>query len=82
MACSKPVVASSIDGYASVLTHNEEGLLVPPKDADSLAQALLSLLGDSSLRNRMGEKGVLHAQKFSWENVSTQIMDYYLELLH
>jgi phosphatidylinositol alpha-mannosyltransferase len=82
MACSKPVVASSIDGYASVLTHNEEGLLVPPKDADSLAQALLSLLADNSLRNRMGEKGVLHAQKFSWENVSTQIMDYYLELLH
>lgn len=82
MSCSKPVIASSIAGYASVLTHTEEGLLVPPKDVDSLAQALLTLLNDSSLRERMGEKGKLHAQKFSWENVCRQVMDYYVELLN
>jgi glycosyltransferase involved in cell wall biosynthesis len=65
-----------------VLTHNEQGLLVPPRNVDSLAEALLTLLNDSSLRERMGEKGVLHARKYSWENVSRQIMDYYIELLN
>jgi phosphatidylinositol alpha-mannosyltransferase len=82
MSCGKPVIASNIAGYASVLTHNEQGLLVPPRDVDSLAQSLLTLLNDSSLRERMGEKGIIHARKFSWENVSRQVMDYYTELLN
>ena len=36
MAIGKPIVASNIDGYASVMTHGTEGLLVPPKDSKSI----------------------------------------------
>jgi phosphatidylinositol alpha-mannosyltransferase len=82
MACGKPVVASNIEGYATVLSHNEEGLLVPKGDAASLAQALLSLLNDRALRETMGEKGKVKAKKYSWENVAHQVMDYYKILRH
>ena len=81
MACGKPVVATNIQGYASVLAHGEEGLLVPPKDEEALAQALLSLLNDKSLRLRMGNKGKIKAEKYSWPNVTRQVMDYYNSLL-
>ena len=81
MACGKPVVAFNIEGYASVLDHNEEGLLVPVGDEESLAQALLSLLNDHSLRHEMGAKGQVKAQKYSWANVAQEVMDYYTSLL-
>ena len=38
MAAGKPVVATNIDGYASVITHQEEGLLVEPKSDDALGR--------------------------------------------
>jgi phosphatidylinositol alpha-mannosyltransferase len=81
MASGKPVVASNIGGYASVLAHGEDGLLVPPKDDDALAQSLLTLIKDESLRNAMGSKGRIEAEKYSWENVARQVMDFYEDLL-
>jgi phosphatidylinositol alpha-mannosyltransferase len=82
MACGKPVIATSILGYASVLTHGDEGLLVPPRDEKSLANALLSLLHDKSLRLQMGKRGITKAEKYSWTNVARLIMDYYNSLLN
>ncbi|HEX75071.1 MAG TPA: glycosyltransferase family 4 protein [Dehalococcoidia bacterium] len=81
MASGKPVVATDIEGYASLLTHGEEGLLVPPRDEEALARALLSLLNDESLRHWMGAKGRIKAEKYSWANVAQQVMDYYTSLL-
>jgi phosphatidylinositol alpha-mannosyltransferase len=81
MACGKPVVATSIEGYASLLANDEGGLLVPPRDKEALAGALLSLLNDKSLRHRMGAKGRIKAEKYSWANVAKQVMDYYTTLL-
>ena len=81
MAVGKPVVASNIEGYASVVTHNVDGLLVPPKDEEMLAQALISLLTDQSLRQQMGANGRLKAEKYSWERVTQRVFDYYLECL-
>jgi phosphatidylinositol alpha-mannosyltransferase len=80
MACGKPVVASDIVGYASLLTHNEQGLLVEPADEEALAQALLTLLKDGSLRRKMGEKGLATAPRYSWSNVARQVLDYYSSL--
>ncbi len=61
MAVGKPVVASSIEGYASLITHGVDGLLVPPKDDKGLAQALISLLSDEPRRQQMGARGRLKA---------------------
>jgi len=80
MASGKPVVASNIEGYNDVLSHGEEGLLVPPKNADALAQALLSLAKDKSLRQQMGAKGRTKAKEYSWENIAHRVMGYYATL--
>lgn len=81
MACAKPVIATDIEGYASVVAHSEDGLLVPPRDDKSLARALLSLLDDRTLRHQMGAKGRSKAEKYSWANVAGQVMDQYVSLL-
>jgi len=81
MAVGKPIVASNIGGYPSVVTDGVEGILVPPKDEDALAEAILRLLKDDTLRLEMGAKGKLRAQNYSWKSIAQKTMDYYLELL-
>jgi phosphatidylinositol alpha-mannosyltransferase len=82
MAAGLPIVASNIEGYAGVLTHGVEGLLVLPGDEEGLANAILSLLEDADQRRRMGEEGRRRAQEFAWERVSQQVLSYYERLLH
>ena len=81
MAAGKPVVASRIDGYASVLSDNNEAILVPPRDNEALAQALRSLLTDESLRAEMGARGRVNVMKYSCEQVAGSIFDYYTRIL-
>lgn len=81
MAVGTPIVASNIEGYASVVTHGEEGLLVPPKDSTELAKAIITLLKDEPLRQKMGVKGRTTAEQYSWERIARRVCDYYLEVL-
>jgi len=81
MAVGKPVVASNIPGYANVVTHGVEGLLVPPKDEEELAQALISVMSDQPLRVQMGARGRVKAQEYGWERIARRVMDYYVRVL-
>ncbi|MCX5996880.1 MAG: glycosyltransferase family 4 protein [Chloroflexi bacterium] len=80
MASGTPVVATSIPGYASVLTDGQEGLLAMPENPRSLADALLRLLNDRQARLKMAQNGLATAEQYSWENVSRQVLEYYLSL--
>jgi phosphatidylinositol alpha-mannosyltransferase len=81
MAMGKPLVASNIDGYASVATHNAEALMVPPKDEHALAEALITLATDAKLRREMGERGKRKAAEYGWEHIARRVMDCYQEIL-
>jgi phosphatidylinositol alpha-mannosyltransferase len=76
------VVASNIGGFASVLTHGVEGLLVRPKDNDALEAALLQLIDDPQMRANMSAIGRERAQHFSWERVSQRVLSYYERLAY
>jgi glycosyltransferase involved in cell wall biosynthesis len=60
---------------------NEEGLLVAPKDVEGLSEALLTLVDDRALREKMGQKGRLNAEKYSWPNVAERVLNFYKGLL-
>lgn len=57
MACARPIVATDTGGIPEVVVHEETGLLVPPRDADSLADALVTLLKDDSRALQYGAAG-------------------------
>lgn len=82
MAAGKPIVASSIKGYADVITHGSEGLLVPPRDEKRLARALVSLAKDKALRQEMGDRGRVKAQGYSWESIANRVLNCYSEVLN
>jgi phosphatidylinositol alpha-mannosyltransferase len=81
MAMGKPIVASNIDGYASVASHGVEALMVPPKNRQMLAQALISLASDAQLRREMGARGKIKAADYGWELIAQRVMDYYKAVL-
>jgi glycosyltransferase involved in cell wall biosynthesis len=57
MASSKPVVATQVGGNPEIVVHGETGLLVPPADAQALADAILSILEDEEAASRYGTAG-------------------------
>ena len=77
MASGKPVVASDIPGYASVLTHRQEGLLVPPRDPQALALAIVRLLADRELRTRLGGAGRVTAARYAWPRIAARVLEVY-----
>ena len=54
MACEKPVVASAVGGMLDVLKDEENGLLVPPGNAQALASAIVCALTDPELGKKLG----------------------------
>ncbi|NLE08168.1 MAG: glycosyltransferase family 4 protein [Dehalococcoidales bacterium] len=80
MAAGKPVVASNIDGYNSVVTHGENGLLFPPKDSVHLAETLKTLLNDEELRNKLAESAKETVDSYRWDKIAQRVSDYYTKI--
>jgi glycosyltransferase involved in cell wall biosynthesis len=57
MARRLPVVCTSVGAVAEIVTDGEDGLVVPPDDAESLVRALKRVAADESLRQRLGAAG-------------------------
>ncbi len=78
LAAGTPIVCSDIHGFRSVVRRGESGLLVPPRDADALADAIGTLLADPALRARMGDSARQRAKQYGWDNIAAKVEDYYL----
>ncbi|HYR52027.1 MAG TPA: glycosyltransferase family 4 protein [Candidatus Dormibacteraeota bacterium] len=81
MASGVPIVATDLPGYRTVLTPGEEGLMVPTRDPQALAQALRTLLGRPDLRLAMGARGIATAQRFAWPAIVERLESIYASLL-
>ena len=81
MAAGAPVVASDIDGYRNVVSHDENGLLISPRDIGAIANAIIGILEDRPLSQRLAESGRRTAARYSWEHVASQVEDYYLQCI-
>jgi phosphatidylinositol alpha-mannosyltransferase len=81
MAAGRPILATRIDGYAEVISHGVDGLLVEPKDPQALAVGLTHLLADKDLRRKLGAAGRAKAQGYDWSTVTDQIVDFYEETI-
>ncbi len=81
MAAGTPVLASQIPGYASVVTSESDGLLVPPKDEAALAATLQRLASQPDLRRELGRRGQLTAVRYDWPLIAGRVLGYYERLL-
>lgn len=59
----KPIVATTVQGIPSVVINNETGILVLPKNAELLAEAIMKLSSNKELRERFGKNAYLWTNK-------------------
>lgn len=63
MAFGCPVIAAAHGGLLDIVADNESGMLVPPRDAEALAQAMHKLASDADLRARLGQQARTRQQQ-------------------
>ncbi|MDZ8222868.1 MULTISPECIES: glycosyltransferase family 4 protein [unclassified Nostoc] len=73
-----PVIASEVGGLSEIVQHKKDGLLVPPCDIRSLADAIICLLSDRDLQQRMQTAALARCQEdLNWSNIAAQTVEVY-----
>ena len=74
------IVASAVGGPCAILRHGETGLLYPPSDVPALADAVLTLVRDASLRRRIGAAAAADVRsRWLWPSIVSQMAGVYEE---
>jgi len=82
MACGLPVVTTDIGAIGEIVHDGVEGLLVPRRNVEALAQAIDRLRIDSDLRSRLGAAGLAQAQtKFSLDLMLDRVESLFVSVL-
>jgi glycosyltransferase involved in cell wall biosynthesis len=82
MAAGKPMVATAVSGTIQVMTDGKTGLMVPPRDSQALADAILQLLSNPTQAQAMGQAAKQHvAMNFSAQKQADEHLALYRQLL-
>jgi glycosyltransferase involved in cell wall biosynthesis len=81
MAAGKPIVSTAVDGCREVIEDGRTGLLVPPRDPEALAGALLRVLSDRSLRASLAEGARRDSSRYDIQECVEQMQALYDEVL-
>ncbi|CAN2048487.1 Glycosyltransferase family 4 protein [Candidatus Magnetomoraceae bacterium gMMP-1] len=80
MATGLPIVATNIDGNAEAVIDRLNGLLTPPSDPSALAQAIIEIMNDPEMADRMGAAGMKCSHEFGAQKMTDEIEMLYKEL--
>jgi len=81
LACGKACACTKGGGIPEMINDNENGLLVPVKDHEKLAEAFCYLIENSAERKRLGKAARKSVEKFSVDNTAQEHIKLYKELL-
>jgi len=80
MACGTPVVCSHAASLPEVV--GDAAIMVDPLDVDALAEAILQVLEDEALQQRLKEAGLRRAAGFTWKQMAQETLAVYQEVWH
>lgn len=81
MAYGMPVITTDAVGLSLDISANKAGLVVPPKNSFALAKAIIKLIDNPSIAERMGVNGMqLVLDKYLWSEISKSVELIYEEL--
>lgn len=81
MGSGLPVVATRVAGSEELVQDGENGFLVESKDVEALAQALITLINHSDLREQMGKGAKIMARRYTWNIVTEQYALLYEQMV-
>jgi L-malate glycosyltransferase len=78
MSTGLPMISTKVGGVHEIINDGENGLLVPPKHPEELAQAILRLYRDSKLRNKLGKNArEIILDRYTAEKVVNQYLEIF-----
>jgi len=80
MASGIPVIASDIPGYRCVIEHGKNGLLVPPRDPEEIANAIIRVTKNRDLNSYLIKEGLKSAERYSWDKIAKKVLNFYYEV--
>ncbi|MEU6669997.1 glycosyltransferase family 1 protein [Streptomyces sp. NPDC046727] len=81
MASGVPVIAPAAGGPLDLVAHGRTGLLVPPRDADAVQQAVRTLAADPAQRAAYGAAARATVEGRTWAAIGDRLIDHYDEVL-
>ncbi|MBI4451923.1 glycosyltransferase family 4 protein [Candidatus Woesearchaeota archaeon] len=81
MSCGTPVIGSETGGIKFLINNNENGLLVKERNEDELANAIIRILSDSKLSQKLSRNGVQFVKdNYSWETIAKKFDKLYSKI--
>lgn len=81
LACGVPVVTTDVGGVPYLVSHEQTALLVSPGDDQAMAEAVLSLLGNPALGDRLAKAGHAEIHDYTWPSVRRTLFAVYNSVL-
>jgi glycosyltransferase involved in cell wall biosynthesis len=78
LACGTPVVGSDTSSIPEIV--GDAGVLLPPDDAQGMAEALIRLATDDAFRAELSRRALAQAARFSWERTAQETLAAYREV--
>jgi glycosyltransferase involved in cell wall biosynthesis len=82
MIMQKGIVATNVDGIVEMIDHEKEGLLVPPKNPQALANAIEKLYLDINLREKLSKNAREKIKQFDTKIIAQEWKNYYEDMLN
>jgi len=80
-ALGTPCVAYDVPGLRDSVRNGETGLLVPSGDVEALAKAIIKVLSDHELRERLSKNALHWARQFSWDKTAEEFLKVVKDVL-
>lgn len=71
-AVGLPIISTNVTGVRDFTRHNQEAILIEPKNSKALAKAMIEIATNKELADKLAENALKHVKQFSLENVSKQ----------
>lgn len=81
MGSGLPIVATTVPGSKELVKDGENGFVLPPRDSQALAQALITLINQRALREEMGRRSKKIAQGYTWDIVIEKYIALYQQMV-
>lgn len=80
MASAKPIIATKTTGFRDILKHGKTALMVNPKSSSEIADSIISLLSNASLRNNLAKNANRDARRYDWRPIIEEYEELYNEI--
>ncbi|OGF28316.1 hypothetical protein A2531_05175 [Candidatus Falkowbacteria bacterium RIFOXYD2_FULL_34_120] len=75
--CGRPIIGTNVGGIPEVIDDQKTGLLIEPKNSEQIAGALIKLLKDTDLRNKLVKNAKESVKRFDWNKIIKDIENIY-----